>query len=113
SNNAPILTPVYQAYCAALAKKDDAGIRRAVDAETIKFWQDDMKEEGSKTIAEYLSGEQGATEQCEVRNEQITGDTAVAEVRSKAYPNGIKIVFVKESGQWKMTNRSPSVPPQK
>lgn len=112
SNNAPTLAPVYKAYCDALSKKDDAAIRRVVDSTTLKLWQEDMREEGSKSIAEYLSGEQGATEQCEARNEQITGDSAVAEVRSKAYPNGIKIVFVKENGQWKLTNKSPSVPPK-
>ena len=39
----------------------------------------------------------------------ITGDKAVAEIRADPYPNGIKIEFVKEGGEWKITNRSPSV----
>ena len=43
----------------------------------------------------------------EVRNETVQGDTAVAEMSSEQYPNGIKIKFVKENGEWKMTNESP------
>ncbi len=43
----------------------------------------------------------------ETRNEQIQGDSAVAEMRGGSYPNGIKIKFVRENGEWKMTNESP------
>ena len=43
---------------------------------------------------------------CDVRNEQITGETAVAEIRSDLYPIGLKIIFAKENSEWKMTNRN-------
>lgn len=46
---------------------------------------------------------------CEIRNEKITGDSAVAEIRADWCPNGVKIVFVKENGEWKITNGSPDL----
>ena len=109
TNNAPTLTPVYKAYCAAMVNKDEAALRKVYSSDTLKFFQADMKETGDKTIVDYLSTEQVSNELCEVRNEQINGDTAIAEIRSEGYPNGIKVVFVKEGGEWKLTNRSPAI----
>lgn len=109
TNNAPTLTPVYKAYCTAKASKDEAALRRIYASDTIRKFQADMKETGDKTLVDYLSTEQVSPDLCEVRNEQITGDTAVAEVRSKAYPNGIKLIFVREGGEWKLTDRSPAI----
>jgi hypothetical protein len=109
TNNAPTLTPVYKAYCAAMVNKDEAALRRIYSSDTLRYFQSDMKETGEKTLVEYLSTEQVSIDLCEVRNEQINGDTAIAEIRSKGYPNGIKVVFVKEGGEWKLTNRSPAI----
>jgi hypothetical protein len=109
TNDAPTLTPTYKAYCTAMVKKDEAGLRKVFSRDTIQFFENDMQEENIKTLVQYLSDEEVTTDLCEVRNEQITGDTAVAEVRTKGYPNGIKVVFVKESGEWKLTNRSPAL----
>lgn len=108
-NNAPTLTPVYKAYCAAMVKKDEAAIRKIYSSDTIKYFESEMKADGIKSLNEFLADEQVSNEQCEVRNEQIQGDTAVAEIRPKWAPNGIKVVFVKEGGEWKLTNRSPTV----
>lgn len=112
-NNAPTLTPVYKAYCAAMVKKDEAALRRIYSSDTIAYFEKEMKADGVKSLLEYLSDDQVTNELCEVRNEQINGDRGVAEIRSKGYPNGIKVIFVKENGQWKLTNRSPEVPMQK
>jgi hypothetical protein len=65
--------------------------------------------EGSKSLVQYLSTDQVTTALCDIRNESITGDTAVAEVKTAGMPNGAKIVFVKEGNDWKLTNRSPSL----
>jgi hypothetical protein len=113
TNNAPTLTPVYKAYCAAMVKKDEGALRKIYSSDTIAYFEKEMKADGVKSLIEYLSDDQVTNELCEVRNEQINGDSAVAEIRSKGYPNGIKVVFVKEGGQWKLTNRSPAVPMQK
>ena len=66
-----------------------------------------MKEDNVRSLAEFLSEDQASNELCEARNEKISGDTATAEVRTKGYPNGITVVFVKENGEWKLTNRRP------
>src|SRR5688572_25583489 len=36
TNNAPTLTPVYKAYCAAWVKKDEAALRKVYSSDTIK-----------------------------------------------------------------------------
>lgn len=107
TNNAPTLTPVYKAYCDARVKNDEAALRRIYSSDAIKFFQEEMKRQKVKTLVEYLQDEPMSGKLCEVRNEQITGDTAIAEIRADSYPNGIKIIFVKENGEWKLTNRSP------
>ena len=113
TNNAPTLTPVYKAYCAAMVKKDEAALRKIYSTDTIKYFESEMKEDNVKSLLEFLSDDQVTNDLCEARNEQINGDSAIAEIRSKGYPNGIKVVFVKENGEWKLTNRSPEVPSQK
>jgi di/tripeptidase len=69
-----------------------------------------MKAEKSKSLADFLSTDQVTTALCEIRNEVITGDTAVATVRTAGMPQGnVKVVFVKEGNEWKLTNRSPDL----
>lgn len=107
TNNAPTLAPVYKAYCAAWVKKDEAGLRKVYSSDTIKDFEKQMKEDGIKSLVEFLADDQASNELCEARNEKISGDTATAEVRTKGYPSGITVVFVKEGGEWKLTNRRP------
>ncbi|MEO8649496.1 MAG: hypothetical protein ABI539_10050 [Acidobacteriota bacterium] len=106
-NNAPTLTPVYKAYCAAYVKKDEAAVRKAYSRATLAFFEANMKEDGVKSLIEYLSDDGISNEVCEVRNEIINGDTATAEITTKAYPKGFPVVFEKEDGQWKITNKRP------
>lgn len=106
-NQAETITPVYKAYCAAMEKKDEAAVRKIYSQDTLKSFEADMKADGIKTLIEFLSTDKVTTKLCEVRNEQIQGDTAIAEVRAEGYPNGIKVKFIKENGEWKMTNQSP------
>lgn len=107
TNNAPTLTSVYKAYCAAWVKKDEAALRKIYSTDTIQDFERQMKEDGIKTLAEFLSDDQASNELCEARNEKISGDTATAEVRTKGYPSGITVVFEKEAGEWKLTNKRP------
>jgi hypothetical protein len=107
SNNAPTLAPVYKAYCAAWVKKDEAALRKIYSSDTIADFERKMKADGIKTLTDYLSDDKASNELCEARNEKISGDTATAEVRTLGYPNGIIVVFVKENGEWKLTNRRP------
>ncbi len=105
TNNAPTLTPFFKAYCAAMVKKDEAAIRKMYSQDTLKNFEEQMKDAEIKTLTKFLEDDGVTNELCEVRNEQITGETAVAEIRATGYPNGIKIIFVKENGEWKLTNR--------
>lgn len=106
TNNAPTLTPVYKAYCAAVVKKDEAALRKLYSTDTIEYFEDQMKEDKITNLVEFLD-EEASLDVCEVRNEIINGNEAVAEIRAKWAPNGIKIIFVKEGNDWKLTNRFP------
>ena len=107
TNNAPTLTPVFKAYCEAWAKNDEAALRKVYSADTLKVFETDMKTDKVKSLIKFLEDDKISGTPCEVTNEQITGDNAVANIISNKYPNGIKIIFVKEGSDWKMTNRSP------
>ena len=68
-----------------------------------------MKAEKEKSLIKFLEDDKVSGTPCEVTNEEITGDSAVAKIISNKYPNGIPIVFVKENNEWKMTNKSPAL----
>jgi hypothetical protein len=107
SNEAPTLKPVFKAYCEAMTKKDEAALRKVYYAATLTALEADMKAENEKSLIKYLEIEQVSNELCEVRNEKIEGDTGVAEVKTKGMPTGARIKFVKENGEWKLTNEIP------
>jgi len=110
TNNAPTLSPVVQAYYAALKTKNDAALKKIYSQETLKSLEADMKSEKKTSLVEFITELEPVPDRpFEVRNEQIQGDTAVAEMRGGSYPNGIKIKFVRENGEWKMTNESPEI----
>ena len=106
TNNAPTLTPVYKAYCAAVVKKDDAAVRKFFTADTLQSFDEGMKDEGIKKLSEYV--DKVSNEVCEVSNERIKGDKAVARVKTISYPNGFEVLFIKENGEWKMSNMDPA-----
>lgn len=111
TNTAPTLAPVVQNYYEALKKKDDAALRKIYSQETLKTLEADMRSENKKSLAEFITELEPVPDTpFTVRNEQIQGDAATAEIRGGSYPNGIKIKFVKENGVWKMTNESPEIP---
>lgn len=107
TNEAPTLSPVFKAYCAAMEKKDEAAIRKVYSSDTIKSFEDGMKEDEIKSLVEYLSTDKTTTKVCEIRNEEISGNTATAVVKTEAIPVGATVIFVKEGNDWKLTNRTP------
>jgi hypothetical protein len=108
-NNAPTLSPVFKAYCDAWVKGDEAGLRKVYSADTLKQFDADMKKEKATSLTKFLSTDKVSGTPCETRNEKVNGDSATATIVSNLYPNGIPAVFVKENGEWKLTNKSPSV----
>lgn len=107
-NKAETIAPVVQAYCDAIRKKDNAALRNVYSQKALKELETDAKADNAASLVEYLSSEP-VGDKCDVRNEQIQGDKAIAEVRTETYPNGIRMYFVKENGVWKMTNESPEI----
>ncbi len=108
TNDAPTLSPVVQAYYEALKNRDDAALRKVYSRETLKSLESDMKDEKQTSLVKFITElEPVPATPFELRNEKIDGDTAVARMSGGSYPNGIVIKFVKENGEWKMTNESP------
>lgn len=108
TNDAPTLAPVVQNYYNALKKKDDAGLRKVFSQSTLKSLEADMKEEKKTSLSDFISELEPASAQpFEVRNEKIEADTAVAEIKGGSYAVWTPIKFVRENGEWKMTNESP------
>jgi hypothetical protein len=108
TNNAPTLTPVFKAFCDAWVRSDEAALRKVYSSDTIKSFELEMKAEKAKSLIKFLEDtDRVSGTPCDVTNEKITGDMAVGKIRSNRYPNGIDVVFVKENGEWKLTNRSP------
>jgi hypothetical protein len=108
TNNAPTLTPVFKAYCEAKIKGDEAGLRKVYSQGTLKHFEEGMKKEKIKTLVQYLELDKVTPKLCEINNEKITGDRATARIKFESAPNGIEVVFVKENGEWKMTDESPT-----
>jgi predicted lipid-binding transport protein (Tim44 family) len=107
TNDAPTLMSVFKAYCDAKTKGDEAGLRKVYSAKTLQQFEKEMKEEGEESLVKYLEVDKVSTKMCEIRNEKIEGDTAVAEIKTEGMPNGIKVKFVKENGEWKLTTEIP------
>lgn len=108
TNNAPTLTPVVHAYYEALKKKDDALLKSVMSQEFIRSVEADMKEEKKTGIAAYMAEfDQIPEKPIEVRNENISGDNAVAELKGGAYVNWTPLAFVNEGGKWKFSGGSP------
>jgi hypothetical protein len=107
-NEAQTLASVVKAYGEALKTKNDGALRKVLSASTIKSWEDEMKSEGKTKLAEYIaSSEYVEGKPYEVRNEEVKGDEAVAEIKGGSFGVWSKIKFVKENGEWKMTDESP------
>jgi predicted lipid-binding transport protein (Tim44 family) len=108
TNDAPTLTPLLKAYCDARLKNDEAALRKIYTQDTLRSFEEQMKSDNIKTLVEFLQDEKVSADRCEVKNERITGDTAVAKIYLDSYPNGFDVYFEKEKGEWKMTNKSPT-----
>lgn len=107
NNEAPTLKPTFLAYCEAKTKGDEAALRKVYSQATLKQFEADMKAENEKSLVKYLEVDQVSNKLCQIRNEKIEGDRASAIIVTEGMPNGnVRAVFVKENGEWKMTNET-------
>ena len=108
TNAAPTLAPIVQNYYEALRNKDDAGLRKVLSQSTLKSVEADMKEEKKTSLSAFIAElEPAPAKPFELRNEKIEGETGIAEIRGGSYGVWTPIKFVRENGEWKMTNESP------
>lgn len=105
TNNAPTLAPVVHAYYDALKAKDAAAVKKVMAQEFLKSTETAMADEKKTDIITFLTEFDKLPEpKMEVRNEQITGNRGVAEVKGGSYVGWAKIVFLNEGGAWKISN---------
>ena len=110
SNNAPTIAPVVQSFYDALRRKDEAGVKKYLSQSALKYWQDEMKTEKKTSLLAILEeNETPIEEKREVRNEQIQGDSAIAEMKGGSLGVWTKVRFVKENGEWKFGSPSESI----
>ncbi|MDQ3180164.1 MAG: hypothetical protein M3Q33_06550 [Acidobacteriota bacterium] len=110
TNNAPTLAPVVQGYYAALVRKDEAGTKKFLSQSALQYWQEEMKSENKTSLLAILEENEAPVEvKREVRNEKITGDKAVAEIRGGSLGVWTPIAFVKENGEWKFASSKESL----
>jgi len=110
SNNAPTLSPVVQNFYAALQKKDEAGARKFLSQSAIAYWQAEMKSQKMPTLLAILEdNESPVEEKREIRNEQITGDAATAEMKGGNLGVWTKTKFAREGGEWKFASPKESL----
>lgn len=106
-NDAPTLGPIFERFCDALQRKDDRALRQVYSKTTLKSFRDGMRTERIKSLSKYL--EDDTSDGCFGTNEVINGNNGFATIYANHYPTGIEIIFVKEGGEWKLTNRSPNI----
>jgi len=109
ANQADTVAPTIKAYCDAMTRKSDAALRAVYSSASLKELDGKIRAGGYKGLADYFEAEQVSNRLCEVRNEVITGDIAIAELKTEGAPNGFKVKLVREAGAWKLTTESPEL----
>ncbi len=105
NNNAPVLGSLFSQYCEALKRKDDDKIVQLVSKSTLALYREAMAEEKISSLTKYLEDDVG--DNCTTKNEFFDGNRATAMIFSSSMPKGLAILFEKEDGVWKITNRTP------
>jgi len=109
ANQADTVAPTIKAYCDAMTRKSDGALRAVYSSSSLKELDAKIKSGGYKGLADYFEAEQVSNRLCEVRNEVITGDIAIAELKTEGAPNGFKVKLIREGGAWKLTTESPEL----
>ena len=94
------------AYYDALRNKDAAGLKKVMESGFLKSTEEDMKAEKKTDIVAFLSEtDKIPNGKMEARNEKITGNKGVAEVRGGSYSTWTPTTFFNEGGVWKVSNQ--------
>ncbi len=109
TNNAPTLAPVVQRYYEALQRKDESGTKKFLAQTALKYWEDEAKTEKKTWFVYLLEAEEPLAEKREIRNEKVTGETAVADLKGGSLGVWTPVKFVKEAGEWKFASPKESM----
>jgi hypothetical protein len=103
ANKASSPTETMRALNEAAIKKDVEATKKLVSKGTLDLLEKAAQNQNT-TVDELLRKENGAPfqEMPETRNEKITGDTAIVEIKNKATDEWETLPFVKEDGIWKI-----------
>jgi hypothetical protein len=104
TNTGESIAPVVEGYCAALRKKDETGLKKFLSQAAIKYWETESKSDKQPILKLIADVEEPLDEKREVRNEKITGETAIAELKGGPYGVWTKVKFIKENGEWKFAS---------
>lgn len=96
-------TETLRALSEASKKKDTEAIKSLLSKGTLDLLEQSARRQ-EKSVDELLKQENGAPfqELPEIKNEQVTGETASVEVKNNVTGEFDKIPFVKENGVWKL-----------
>jgi len=106
-DDATSLKPTIDGFYEALKKKDEADAKKYLSAAALKYWEDEAKKEKKTWFVFLLENEDPVDEKREVRNEQIQGDKAIAQVKGGPLGVWTPVAFIKENGEWKFD--SPAI----
>ncbi len=107
-DDAPSIKPTIEGFYEALKKKDEAGAKKYLSAAALKYYETEAKTEKKTWFVFLLESEDPIGEKREVRNEKISGEKAVAEIKGGSLGVFTPIAFVKENGEWKFDSPEAS-----
>ena len=85
----------------AMLKKDEAAFRKTLSQATLREFSADAQSEGAKTLVGYWIDYGSVPSKFESRNEQISGDTALLEIKNNDGSWTLN-KLVRENGEWKL-----------
>ncbi len=109
TDDAESIAPVVTGFYEALKKKDEVGVKKFLSAEALKYLENEAKMEKKTWFIYLLESEEPLDEKREVRNQKISGDKAVAEMKGGSLGEWTPIAFVKENGEWKFASAEESL----
>jgi hypothetical protein len=86
-------------------------LRDTITADLAKSLESDMKEAKRKDFAAFAAEQDNyqSGQVIEVRNEKITGNKGVAELKGGQYKVWTPFSFALENGKWRLDNGSPDL----
>ncbi len=91
------------AYYQARVKKDEKSFRQALSKATLSEFSANAQTDGEKTLVGWFNGFSSPPKQpYETRNERISGDVALVEIKDSDTGVWSLTRLVRENGEWKM-----------